>query len=68
MILKRYEQLCQKDLKNLNDENEKINFLNKILKLSNVLQDSEINFDFTKNLIKDYSNKITSKIEEIYIK
>ena len=65
VILKRYEQLCKKDLKNLNDENEKLNCLNKIRKLSNVLQDSEINFDFTKNLIKDHSNKITSKIEEI---
>ena len=65
VILKRFEQLNNKDLKNLNDENEKLNCLNKIRKLSNVLQDSEINFDFTKNLIKDHSNKICNKIEEI---
>lgn len=62
VILKRYDQLSSA---NSSEENEKLNLLNKIKNLSQCLQDEEINFDFTSNLIKEHSMKICIKIDDI---
>lgn len=62
VILKRYDQLSSS---NSTEENEKLNLLNKIKNLSQCLQDEEINFDFTSNLIKEHSQKICIKIDDI---
>lgn len=62
VILKRYDQLNSNSTA---EENEKLNLLNKIKNLSQCLQDEEINFDFTSNLIKEHSLKICIKIDDI---
>lgn len=62
VIVKRYDQLYQGGA---SDENEKFNLLNKIKNLSTCLQDEDINFDFTSNLIKERSMKIEIKIDDI---
>ena len=64
VILKRYEQLKNQPSSEKTN-NEKLNLLNKIKKLSNCLQDEKVGFDFTVQLIQDRSQKLKDKIDEI---
>jgi hypothetical protein len=61
VILKRYDLL---DV-NPNTENERMNLLNKIRSLAECLQDELIQFDFTSKLIKDKSEKIVQKLDDV---
>ena len=64
VLLKRYEQMktVQNNEKN---NNEKLNLLNKIRKLSICLQDEKIGFNFTSKFVSDRKQKIKEKIDEM---
>jgi hypothetical protein len=63
VILKRYEQLDN----STGMENEKMNLLNKIRSLAECLQDELFKYDFTSRLIRERSDKICSKLDDIKI-
>ncbi len=73
ILLKRYDQIIlntnvnQSNIISEKEKKERETLLNKIKKLSQCLQDPDINFDFTENLIKEHSNKICMKINEIKV-
>ena len=63
VLLKRYDQL--KSLSNNNNNhNEMKELLTKIQNISQCLQDEEINFDFSNNLIKERINKLLTIIKD----
>jgi len=68
ILLKRYDQILLNNNLSEKEKTEKENLLNKIKKLSQCLQDPDINFDFTDNLIKEHSNKLCMGINEIKVK
>ena len=65
ILLKRYDQILLNNNLSEKEKTEKENLIKKINKLSQCLQDPDINFDFTDNLIKEHSNKICMRINEI---
>ena len=67
ILLKRYDQILLNNNLSEKEKTEKESLLNKINKLSQCLQDPDINFDFTDNLIKEHSNKICMRINEIKV-
>ena len=65
ILLKRYDQILLNNNLSEKEKTEKENLIKKINKLSQCLQDPDINFDFTETLIKEHSNKICMRINEI---
>ena len=64
VLLKRYDQLKSLSNTNSNNNNEMKELLTKIQNISQCLQDEEINFDFSNNLIKERINKLLTIIED----
>jgi len=62
-ILRRFDQLDEKT-----PENEKLNLLNKIKSLSECLNNPIFDYNFTKKLVNDRSDKILQKFENIKVK
>jgi hypothetical protein len=63
VILKRFDQLEALT----STENERLNLLNKLRSLAECMQDDFIDYDFTGRLIKERSEKIVHKFDDIKI-
>jgi hypothetical protein len=63
VLLKRYEQMKSMP-NNEKNNNEKMNLLNKIRKLSVCLQDEKIGFNFTSKFVTERKQKIKDSIEQ----
>jgi hypothetical protein len=63
VILKRFDQL---EL-TTSTENERLNLLNKLRSLAECMQDDYIGYDFTGRLIRERSEKIVHKFDDIKI-
>ena len=66
VLLKRYEQMKSQQNSDKNN-NEKLNLLNKIRKLSICLQDEKIGFNFTTKFVSERKQKIKDKIDEMIV-
>ena len=66
VLLKRYEQMKSQQ-NNEKKNNEKLNLLNKIRKLSVCLQDEKIGFNFTSKFITERKQKIKDKLDEMVV-
>ena len=66
VLLKRYEQMKSQQNTEKNN-NEKLNLLNKIRKLSICLQDEKIGFNFTSKFITERKQKIKDKLDEMIV-
>ena len=66
VLLKRYEQM-KSGQNNEKNNNEKINLLNKIRKLSLCLQDEKIGFNFTSKFVTERRQKIKDNIDQMTV-
>ena len=66
VLLKRYEQMKSQQ-NNEKNNNEKMNLLNKIRKLSICLQDEKIGFNFTLKFVSERKQKIKDKLDEMTV-
>ena len=66
VLLKRYEQMKSQQNTEKNN-NEKLNLLNKIRKLSICLQDEKIGFNFTSKFVSERKQKIKDKLNEMIV-
>ena len=66
VLLKRYEQMKSQQ-NNEKNNNEKLNLLNKIRKLSVCLQDEKIGFNFTSKFVTERKQKIKDKLDEMVV-
>ena len=66
VLLKRYEQMKSQQ-NNEKNNNEKLNLLNKIRKLSICLQDEKIGFNFTSKFVTERKQKIKDKLDEMLV-
>lgn len=66
VLLKRYEQM-KSGQNNEKNNNEKINLLNKIRKLSLCLQDEKIGFNFTSKFVTERRQKIKDSIDQMTV-
>lgn len=64
VLLKRYEQMKPQPNNDMNN-NEKLNLLNKIRKISVCLQDEKIGFNFTTKLVSERKQKIKDQFDEM---